>query len=52
MLIRADLGFELAHRIAAAIGRGALRQGITADEVKAVVAAEVEKVLRRWRSRW
>jgi fused signal recognition particle receptor len=44
-LIRADLGVETAARIAAAIGEGRYDKSITADEVKAVVAAEVEKVL-------
>ncbi|HEY6257776.1 MAG TPA: signal recognition particle-docking protein FtsY [Xanthobacteraceae bacterium] len=45
VLIRADLGVELAGRIAAAIGQGRYDKMITADEVKAVLAAEVEKVL-------
>jgi len=44
-LIRADLGVETAARIAAAIGEGRYDKSISADEVKAVVAAEVEKVL-------
>jgi len=44
-LIRADLGVETAARIAAAIGGGRYDKSISADEVKAVVAAEVEKVL-------
>src|SRR6516225_7175875 len=45
VLIRADLGVESAARIAAAVGDGRYDKSITADEVKAVVAAEVEKVL-------
>jgi fused signal recognition particle receptor len=45
VLIRADLGVESAARIAAAVGEGRYDKSITADEVKAVVAAEVEKVL-------
>jgi fused signal recognition particle receptor len=45
VLIRADLGVELAGKIAAAIGQGRYDKMITADEVKAVLAAEVEKVL-------
>src|SRR5258708_37851742 len=45
VLIRADLGVELAGKIAAAIGEGRYDKMITADEVKAVLAAEVEKVL-------
>jgi fused signal recognition particle receptor len=45
VLIRADLGVESAARIAAAVGEGRYDKSITADEVKAVVATEVEKVL-------
>ncbi len=45
VLIRADLGVESAALIAAAVGEGRYDKSITADEVKAVVAAEVEKVL-------
>ena len=45
VLIRADLGVESAAKIAAAGGEGRYDKSITADEVKAVVAAEVEKVL-------
>ena len=45
VLIRADLGVESAARIAAEVGEGRYDKSITADEVKAVVAGEVEKVL-------
>src|SRR5580704_19575412 len=45
VLIRADLGVELAAKIAAAIGQGRYDKMITAEEVKSVLAAEVEKVL-------
>src|ERR1700693_5954405 len=45
VLLRADLGTEVAARIAAAVGHGRYDKAITADDVKAVVAAEVEKVL-------
>ena len=45
VLIRADLGLETADRIAAALGEGRHDAAISPDEVKAVVAAEVEKVL-------
>jgi fused signal recognition particle receptor len=45
VLIRADLGVDSAARIAAAVGEGRYDQAITPDEVKAVVAAEVEKAL-------
>jgi fused signal recognition particle receptor len=45
VLIRADLGVETAARIAAAVGEGRYDKSITIDEVKAVVADEVEKVL-------
>src|ERR1043165_6479997 len=45
VLIRADLGIDTAARIAAAVGEGRYDKSITSEEVKAVVAAEVEKVL-------
>ena len=44
-LIRADLGMESAARVANAIGQGWYNQAITPGELKAVVAAEVAKVL-------
>ncbi len=45
VLLRADLGTEVAARIAEAVGAGRYDKAITADEVKTVVATEVEKVL-------
>jgi fused signal recognition particle receptor len=45
VLLRADLGTEVAARISAAVGVGRYDKSITEDEVKAVVATEVEKVL-------
>jgi fused signal recognition particle receptor len=45
VLLRADLGPETAGRIAAAVGEGRYDKTITPDEVKAIVASEVEKVL-------
>lgn len=45
VLLRADLGTAVAERIAAAVGEGRYDKAISADEVKAVVATEVEKVL-------
>src|SRR5439155_18685779 len=45
VLIRADLGIESAAKIAAAVGDGRYDKSITPDEVKTVVATEVEKVL-------
>src|SRR6266581_1149609 len=45
VLLRADLGTEVAARIATAVGHGRYDKAITADEVKTVVATEVEKVL-------
>jgi fused signal recognition particle receptor len=45
VLIRADLGVDVAARIAAAVGEGRYDKAITPDAVKAVVAGEVEKVL-------
>src|ERR1700730_8854360 len=45
VLLRADLGTEVAARIAKAVGVGRYDKAISADDVKAVVASEVEKVL-------
>jgi len=45
VLLRADLGTEVAGRISAAVGVGRYDKAITEDDVKAVVASEVEKVL-------
>jgi fused signal recognition particle receptor len=44
-LIRADLGVAASARIARAVGEGRYDKDVSADEVKAVVAAEVEKSL-------
>ena len=45
LLIRADLGVDTAARIAAAIGEGRYDKQVSDTEVKAILAAEVEKVL-------
>jgi fused signal recognition particle receptor len=45
LLIRADLGVDVAARIAGAVGEGRYDTAITPDEVKAVLAEQVEKVL-------
>ena len=45
VLLRADLGTEVAVRIADAVGAGRYDKAISADDVKNVVATEVEKVL-------
>ena len=45
VLLRADLGTEVAARIAAAVGHGRYDKAISAEDVKTVVATEVEKVL-------
>ena len=45
VLLRADLGTDVAARIAEAVGAGRYDKTISADEVKNVVATEVEKVL-------
>src|SRR3954454_4935288 len=45
VLIRADLGLATEAGIASAVGEGRYDKSISTDEVKAVVAAEVEKVL-------
>ena len=47
VLLRADLGTDVAARVAAAVGDGRYDKAISADEVKAVVATEVEKVLTK-----
>ena len=44
-LIRADLGVDTARRIAEALSSGRHDQAISSDEVKAVVAGEIEKAL-------
>jgi fused signal recognition particle receptor len=44
-LIRADLGLDTSGRIAAALGEGRYDSAISLEDVKAVVAAEVEKAL-------
>src|SRR5919108_1391740 len=43
--LRADLGTAVAVRIADAVGAGRYDKAISADEVKTVVSAEVERVL-------
>ena len=44
-LVRADLGQELAARFVDTLAQGRYPQGITPDEVKAVLAGEIEKEL-------
>ena len=44
-LIRADLGLDFATRIADVLGEGRFEKAIAPDEVKAVLAGEIEKVL-------
>ncbi len=45
LLIQSDLGLETTSRITNAIGKGRFEKGISADEVRAVLATEVERVL-------
>ena len=45
VLIQADLGIETADRITQALSKNRLDKSISPDEVRAVLAAEVEKVL-------
>jgi fused signal recognition particle receptor len=45
VLIRADLGVAAAARIAEAVGEGRYNKDVSADEVKAILAAEIEKIL-------
>jgi fused signal recognition particle receptor len=44
-LIRADLGPEVAERIASAFGEGRFDKAITPEDVKALLAGEIETVL-------
>ena len=44
-LVRADLGQDLAARIVDVLGQGRFPQGISPEEVKAVLAGEIEKSL-------
>jgi len=45
ILIQSDLGIDVAHRIAGAIGKGRFEKEIAPEEVKDILAGEVEKVL-------
>jgi fused signal recognition particle receptor len=45
LLIQADLGVDVAARISAAVGKGRYDKEIAPDEVKAILAEEVSKVL-------
>jgi fused signal recognition particle receptor len=45
VLVRADLGVDVAIRIAEAVAAGRYDKAISADEVKDIVAAEIERVL-------
>jgi fused signal recognition particle receptor len=45
LLIRADLGVDAAAKIAAAVGHGRYDKAIAPEEVKAILAVEVEKLL-------
>jgi fused signal recognition particle receptor len=45
VLIRADLGVAVAAKVAAAVGEGRYDKSVTADEVKAIFADEMEKIL-------
>lgn len=44
-LIQADFGLDTAARIAEAVGKGRYEKGIAPDEVRAILAAEVEHAL-------
>lgn len=46
LLIQSDLGMAMAGRITGAIGKGRFEKGISADEVRAILAEEVERVLQ------
>ena len=44
-LIQADFGLETAMKISEAVGKGRYEKGISPDEVRAILATEVEKAL-------
>ena len=44
-LIQADFGVETAMRVSEAVGKGRYEKGISADEVRSILAAEVERAL-------
>ncbi len=46
LLIQADLGIDTASRVSDALSAGRFNKDIAPDEVKAVLAEEVEKILR------
>jgi fused signal recognition particle receptor len=45
LLIQSDIGIVMASRITTAISKGRFEKGISADEVRAILAEEVESVL-------
>lgn len=45
LLIQSDIGVPMAARITAAISKGRFEKGISADEVRAILSEEVERVL-------
>ncbi|HLH89572.1 MAG TPA: signal recognition particle-docking protein FtsY [Xanthobacteraceae bacterium] len=45
VLIRADLGLATSAKVAAAVAEGRYDKSVTADEVKQILAAEVEKIM-------
>ena len=45
LLIQSDIGIPTAGRITAAISKGRFEKGISADEVRAILSEEVERVL-------
>ena len=44
-LIQADFGLETAMRVSEAVGKGRYEKGISPDEVRAILATEVERAL-------
>jgi fused signal recognition particle receptor len=45
VLLRADLGVDAAARIAAAVGEGRYNRSVSTEEVKGILANEIEKIL-------
>jgi fused signal recognition particle receptor len=45
LLIRTDIGVDAAARIAAAVGEGRYDKTVSSEEVRAILAAEIERIL-------
>ena len=45
LLIQADLGVETAHRVTGVLSKDRFEKGVTADDVRGILAAEVARIL-------